>query len=165
MKTAIPASWHSGAAGVRVFGQLSEYAHLLRTDDATDLDNPEAVFEVVKRAAKNTKSVARSVQELEQLEARAASTMGYRAREFDRTDLTLVRAETSRLLLLMAEPKAAVIDIPKRPSVAVAMAKSLAIADRWVFDLYQKKMKATPARFISMVRGLLPDAVWDSTSL
>ena len=70
MKTAIPASWHSGAAGVRVFGQLSEYAHLLRTDDATDLDNPEAVFEVVKRAAKNTKSVARSVQELEQLEAR-----------------------------------------------------------------------------------------------
>ena len=61
----------------------------------------------------------------------------------------------------MAEPKASVIDIPKRPTVAVAMAKSLAIADRWVFDLYQKKMKATPARFISMVRGLLPDAVWE----
>ena len=43
---------------------------LLGADDATDLDNPEAVFEVVKRAAKNTKSVARSVQGLEQLEAR-----------------------------------------------------------------------------------------------
>ena len=92
MKTVIPSSWHSGAAGVRIFGQLSEYAHLLSTDEASDIDNPEVAVEVVRRATKGCKSLARQLQLLEELEARAAAALGYKARSFDRTDLTLIRA-------------------------------------------------------------------------
>ena len=57
------------------------------------------------------------------IEARASATIGFRPREFDRSNDDLVKAERGRLLHLMADLRPEDIDLPKRPSVAAAMAR------------------------------------------
>ena len=99
-------SWHDGISGPRLAAQFGENARHLRDTDADDMDNPEEVQRVVALATKGCKSLPKTLLSLTQIEARLSATLGFRPRQFDRTDIGLIRAERARLLALVAEPEA-----------------------------------------------------------
>ena len=80
-------SWHDGISGPRLAAQFGDNTRHLRDGDADDVDNAEEVRRVVDQASKDCKSLPKTLLSLTQIEARLSATLGFRPRQFDRTDI------------------------------------------------------------------------------